>query len=48
MAASRTKEKTCLGARYHRLVPRPGRKKALVALEYPVPAADNMLADGVA
>ncbi|MGA5135571.1 IS110 family transposase, partial [Streptomyces olivoreticuli] len=34
MAASRTREKTYLGARYHRLMPRLGKKKALVALEH--------------
>ncbi|MCX4406075.1 MULTISPECIES: transposase [unclassified Streptomyces] len=36
MAASRTKEKTYLGARYHRLAPRLGKKKALVALEHSI------------
>lgn len=36
MAASRTKEATYLGARYHRLVPRLGKKKALVALEHSI------------
>jgi replication initiator protein RepSA len=34
MAASRTKNKTYLGARYHRLVPRLGKKKAIVAVEH--------------
>ncbi|MFF3517507.1 transposase [Streptomyces sp. NPDC002573] len=34
MAASRTRETTYPGARYHRLVPRLGKKKALVALEH--------------
>jgi transposase len=34
MAASRTKDKTYLGARYQRLVPRLGKKKAIVALEH--------------
>jgi transposase len=34
MAASRTKDKTYLGARYHRLAPRLGKKKALVAVEH--------------
>jgi transposase len=34
MAASRTKDKTYLGARYHRLVPRLGKKKAIVAVEH--------------
>ncbi|WP_249402381.1 integrase core domain-containing protein [Streptomyces sp. YIM 121038] len=32
IAASRTRETTYLGARYHRLMPRPGKKKALVTL----------------
>jgi transposase len=36
MAASRTKDNTYLGARYHRLVPRLGNKKALVALEHSI------------
>jgi hypothetical protein len=36
MAASRTKDNTYLGARYHRLVPRLGKKKALVALEHSI------------
>ncbi|MGW7825043.1 IS110 family transposase [Streptomyces puniciscabiei] len=36
MAASRTKETTYLGARYHRLMPRLGKKKALVALEHSI------------
>ena len=36
MAASRTKDKTYLGARYHRLVPRLGKKKAIVALEHSI------------
>ncbi|MGW1077447.1 IS110 family transposase [Streptomyces sp. NPDC002537] len=34
MAASRTRERTYLGARYMRLMPRLGKKKALVALEH--------------
>ncbi|MFF0149185.1 hypothetical protein [Amycolatopsis sulphurea] len=34
MAASRTKDKTYLGARYHRLAPRLGKRKALVAVEH--------------
>jgi transposase len=34
MAASRTKDKTYLRARYHRLVPRLGKQKAIVALEH--------------
>ena len=36
MAASRTKDTTYLGARYHRLAPRLGKKKALVALEHSI------------
>ena len=36
MAASRTKDKTYLGARYHRLVPRLGKKKAIVAVEHSI------------
>lgn len=34
MAASRTTHTTYLGARYHRLAPRLGKKKALVALQH--------------
>jgi len=36
MAASRTKNKTYLGARYQRLVPRLGKKKAIVAIEHSI------------
>jgi hypothetical protein len=36
MAASRTKDTTYLGARYHRLTPRLGKKKAIVALEHSI------------
>jgi transposase len=36
MAASRTRNNTFLGARYHRLIPRLGRKKALVALQHTI------------
>lgn len=36
MAASRTRNNTFLGARYHRLVPRLGKKKALVAIEHSI------------
>lgn len=36
MAAARTRETTYLGARYRRLAPRLGKKKALVALEYSI------------
>jgi hypothetical protein len=40
MAASRTKDKTYLGARYQRLAPRLGKKKALVALEHSILTAE--------
>jgi transposase len=36
MAAARTKNKTYLGARYQRLVPRLGKKKAIVAVEHSI------------
>ncbi|MGI5133217.1 IS110 family transposase [Streptomyces sp. CA-106110] len=36
MAASRTRDRTYLGARYMRLMPRLGKKKALVALEHSI------------
>jgi hypothetical protein len=36
MAASRTKDKTYLGARYQRLVSRLGKKKAIVAVEHSI------------
>jgi transposase len=36
MAASRTRDKTYLGARYHRLAPRLGKKKAIVAVEHSI------------
>jgi transposase len=36
MAASRTKNTTYLGARYHRLVPRSGKQKAIVAVEHSI------------
>jgi transposase len=36
MGASRTKNKTYLGARYQRLVPRLGKKKAIVAVEHSI------------
>ncbi len=46
MAASRTRDNTYLGARYHRLVPRLGKKKALVALEHSMlTAVWHMLTD---
>lgn len=48
MAASRTKEKPYLGARYHRLAPRLGKKKALVALEHSMlTAVWHILTDNV-
>jgi transposase len=36
MAAARTKDNTYLGARYQRLVPQLGKKKAIVALEHSI------------
>ena len=36
MAAARTKDKTYLGARYQRLTPRLGKKKAIVAVEHSI------------
>lgn len=49
MAASRTRVTTYLGARYHRLVPRLGKKKALVAVEHSLLAAVwHILTDNVA
>lgn len=36
MAAARTRDNTYLGARYQRLVPRLGKKKALVALQHSI------------
>jgi transposase len=48
MAAARTRERTYLGARYARLVPRLGKKKALVALEHSIlTAAWHILHDDV-
>ncbi|MGH3438649.1 MAG: IS110 family transposase [Sciscionella sp.] len=48
MAASRTRDTTYLGARYHRLAPRLGKKKALVALEHSILiAAWHILTDNV-
>jgi transposase len=48
MAAARTKDKTYLGARYRRLTPRLGKKKALVALEHSIlTAVWHMLTDDV-
>src|SRR5881227_2408437 len=36
MAAARTKDTTFLGARYQRLIPRLGKKKAIVAVEHSI------------
>ena len=36
MAAARTKDTTYLGARYQRLIPRLGKKKAIVAVEHSI------------
>ena len=36
MAVARTRDTTFLGARYHRLVPRLGRKRALVAVQHSI------------
>jgi transposase len=36
MAAARTKDTTYLGARYHRLAPRLGKSKAIVAVEHSI------------
>lgn len=48
MAASRARATTYLGARYHRLVPRLGEKKALVAIEHSLlTAVWHMLTDDV-
>jgi transposase len=48
MAASRTKDKTYLGGRYHRLAPRLGKKKAIVAVEHSIlTAVWHMLTDDV-
>ena len=48
MAACRTKDKTYLGVRYRRLVPRLGKKKALTALEHSIlTAVWHMLTDKV-
>lgn len=46
MAASRTRETTYLGARYHRLVPRLGKKKALVAIPSARPAPRRRIRTG--
>ena len=48
MAAARTKDNTYLGARYQRLAPRLGKKKALVALEHTIlTAVWHMLTDNI-
>jgi transposase len=48
MAAARTKDKTYLGARYQRLTPRLGKKKAIVAVEHSIlTAAWHMLTHDV-
>ena len=48
MAAARTRDTTYLGARYRRLVPRLGKKKAIVAVEHSIlTAAWHMLTDDV-
>ena len=49
MAASRTRDTTYLGARYRRLAPRLGKKKALVAMQHSMlTAVWHMLTDDVA
>jgi len=48
MAAARTRDKSYLGARYQRLAPRLGKKKALVAVEHSILTATwHMLTDDV-
>ena len=48
MAAARTKDTTYLGARYQRLAPRLGKKKAIVAVEHSIlTAVWHMLTDDV-
>jgi transposase len=48
MAAGRTRERTHLGARYARLVPRLGKQKTIVAVEHSIlTAAWHMLTDNV-
>ncbi len=48
MAAARTKDTTYLGARYQRLAPRLGKKKAIVAVEHSIlTAVWHMLTDEV-
>jgi transposase len=48
MAAGRTRERTYLGARYARLVPRLGKQKTIVAVEHSIlTAVWHMLTDNV-
>ena len=48
MAAGRTRERTYLGARYARLVPRLGKQKTIVAIEHSILIAVwHMLTDDV-
>ena len=48
MAAARTKDTTYLGARYRRLAPRLGKKKAIVAVQHSIlTAVWHMLTDDV-
>jgi transposase len=48
MAAARTKDTTYLGARYRRLAPRLGKKKAIVAVEHSILTAIwHMLTDDI-
>jgi transposase len=48
MAAARTKDTTYLGARYRRLAPRHGKKKAIVAVQHSILIAVwHMLTDDV-
>jgi hypothetical protein len=48
MAAGRTRERTYLGARYARLVPRLGKQKTIVAVEHSILIAVwHMLTDNV-
>jgi transposase len=48
MAAARTKDATYLGARYRRLAPRLGKKKAIVAVEHSILTAIwHMLTDDI-
>jgi hypothetical protein len=48
MAAARTKDTTYLGARYHRLAPRLGKTKAIVAIQHSIlTAVWHMLTDDI-